>query len=140
MAKIFYVDSCVWIDLVEDRNDYLRPLGEFAFHFFRGCVEHECKIICSEFVLSEITRILGKEKVGFIFEEYKEALVFVEPTKEQIIEAIRLSRKTLNAHYADIIHALLARDSGSILITRDKHFDELGEIVIVLKPEEAVFE
>ena len=38
----------------------------------------------------------------------------------------------------DVLHSLLARDNGLILVTRDNHFKELKDISKFYKPEELI--
>jgi predicted nucleic acid-binding protein len=66
-------------------------------------------------------------------------LRFVEFTKEEVDEIKVIMNKTTNSHNADILHAIIARDNEAILITRDRHFEELTWIVSVQKPEEVIF-
>lgn len=37
-----------------------------------------------------------------------------------------------------IENAILSRDNGAILITRDNHFQDLTDIAIIKKPEEVI--
>ncbi|MBI2047107.1 PIN domain-containing protein, partial [Candidatus Pacearchaeota archaeon] len=38
----------------------------------------------------------------------------------------------------DALHALLARDQRATLVTRDKHFEKLSDIISYKKPEELI--
>jgi len=40
--------------------------------------------------------------------------------------------------FFDALHAVLARDNKAIMVTRDKHFDELLDITKYKKPEEII--
>ena len=60
-----------------------------------------------------------------------------EPDKKQYLEAKRLRDKA-KVPFGDAMHAILARDNGAILISRDKHFYELIRIVEVKHPEELI--
>jgi predicted nucleic acid-binding protein len=55
----------------------------------------------------------------------------------QVDEARRISRDR-SVSRGDALHAVLARDNNAIIITRDKHFEVLYDIVKSLKPEEAI--
>ena len=52
-------------------------------------------------------------------------------------EAHRLAR-AFSVPSGDALHAILARDNVSILITRDAHFQRLSDICTIKKPEELV--
>jgi hypothetical protein len=52
----YYVDTCIWLDLLEDRTDGLRPLGEFAFQFIKKAMRHGDTIIYSSLVLGELMK------------------------------------------------------------------------------------
>jgi len=136
--KKFYVDSCIWRDLIEDRKAGLQPLGEFAFQFFKKCVEKDCRVYYSKLVIDELLKHLEKEVVEDAFKEYEEILIFVEVTKEQVKEQYFLSSEK-GVPLGDARHAILARDNGCLLISRDKHFLGLEDLVESGRPEELEF-
>lgn len=133
----FYLDTNIWLDYFENRSDGLRPLGEFAFQFLKNCINSDCKIYYSNFVLFELKTKLSEndffKKVDFA----KENLVFIESTNENWKQA-QILNKSANLHLADALHLVLAKNNSCILITRDKHFDSL-ELIEIKKPEEVVF-
>jgi len=140
MLKRFYLDTSVWRDYFEDRSDGIRPLGEFASRFLQDCIACHCTLLYSETVLYELGRDYSAEKIRELFSPLAESLEFAEISKEQDREAKSLVPFKRPAHYADILHAILARDCKAIMIARDRHFDCLEDIVAVLKPEEVHFE
>lgn len=137
MSKRFYVDTCIWRDLLEDRSDGLRPLGEFAFQFLINCRKHSCKVLCSEFVIKELEKEFTRAEIDTLFEPFLDLIIFVSFNRKQLDESFSI--KT-SAHQADILHAIIARDNECVLITRDKHFSFLSDLVKVLSPEEVVFD
>ena len=61
----------------------------------------------------------------------------VEIKEKQIKEAVRL-RNNLKIPFGDVLHAILARDNNAIMVTRDRHFEEVQNIVNIKKPEELI--
>ncbi len=57
--------------------------------------------------------------------------------KNQLKEASVLCKKR-NVAFGDALHSILAKDNNAIMITRDKHFLNLLDIVIIKKPEELI--
>ena len=140
MKQRFYLDTAIWRDYFEDRKDRLQPLGEFAFQFLKNCEKHKCVILYSSLVLHELYSHYSDERVNEVFSSFVNLLQEVKPQPEQLNEAKSLNQKIKDSHTADVLHAILARDSESIMITRDKHFEALTSIVEVLKPEEVTFD
>jgi len=56
-------------------------------------------------------------------------------TEEQWDEARNVS-KDRDCPLGDVLHAILARDNNSVLVTQDRHFMVLKDICTVKKPEE----
>lgn len=67
----------------------------------------------------------------------KENLIRIGASAEQLKEAIRFSEK-LQMPVKDALHAILARDNGAVLISRDKHFYELAGEVTIKRPEDLI--
>lgn len=40
--------------------------------------------------------------------------------------------------FGDTLHTILARDNKAIMVTRDKHFYKLKDVVCIKKPEELI--
>ena len=59
----------------------------------------------------------------------------VTTSRDQFVEAKRIA-KTLRTPLKDTLHAILARDSHAIVITRDKHFSKLKSVVNISRPED----
>ena len=87
--KKFYVDTCIWLDFLEDRKDGLKPLGEFAFQFFRNCRRCGCRLGYSEATLFELKRF-GIDLEGTDF-EFKDLLEVVHVTKEINLAAKKIA-------------------------------------------------
>jgi predicted nucleic acid-binding protein len=140
MQKKFYLDTCIWRDLLEDRKSGYSFLGESAFQFLKSCREHEFRILCSDLVINELNNYFSNEEIDSLLEPFLDLIEFVNYIKEEAIEARLVVNNILGVHSADVLHAIIARDNNAVIITRDRHFDKLSEIVISLKPEEVRFD
>jgi hypothetical protein len=49
----YYIDTCIWRDYFENRNDKYRPLGEWAFRFIKKIINEDSLILFSDLVLEE---------------------------------------------------------------------------------------
>lgn len=127
MVVRLYVDTSIWRDYFEDRSDGIRPLGEFAFQFLKKCKEEKVQIIVSDVVLKELSLLFTETEFKIRISEFLEIIVMVERSKEQTAEALQLLEKP-NRKFPlfDIVHAIIARDYNAVLISRDRHFAEIG--------------
>jgi len=93
-------------------------------------------IIYSDLVEEELLKYFDdihiKEIISII---PKQLLIKIETKAKQLEEAIKISKK-LRIPVKDALHAILARDNDTILVTRDKHFYELAKQVTIKKPED----
>ena len=135
----YYIDAAIWRDFHENRTDRFRPLGEWAFELFRKIKIAKEKVLYSDMVVDELSKDFDKNDIAKIFSIISEAnlLEKVEIKEEQIKEAAGLC-KQLKISFGDCLHAILARDNDAIMVTRDKHFAELQDLVDVKNPEELI--
>ena len=138
MEKKYYVDTAIWRDLHENRTDKFRPLGEWAFEFFKKVLDDEKKILYSDLVIKELSGHFDIKTINNILNiaSGRELLEKVEINKNQTKEAFEIKKK-LNVPFGDALHAILARDNNAVMVTRDKHFLEF-DFVAVKKPEELI--
>ncbi|MFA4907767.1 MAG: PIN domain-containing protein [archaeon] len=136
MQRRFYVDTSIWRDYFEDRNDGIRPLGEFAFGFLKKCRENGEFVIVSNAVKKELLDYLPKEKVSLIFSGFRDTIIEIDYSKKQAEEAFAfwINHKRRFPVF-DVLHSIIARDNKAILVTRDRHFEEIG-IAECRSPEE----
>ncbi len=137
MKRKYYLDSAIWRDLHENRHDRFRPLGEWAFELLKKIRESNEKIIYSNLVLDELSIAYDENTIRNLFDSVSEIMEKASINKEQVIEAKKLNRK-LNIPFGDALHAILARDSNAVMVTRDHHFEELQDIAEIRKPEELI--
>jgi hypothetical protein len=132
MAK-YYVDTCIWRDYWEDRNDNLRPLGEFALQFFRMVETEEHIIIYSDLTIKELKIMYNdtiiREILSVIPEELLLKITFNEKQLSRARNISLISGIPLN----DALHIIMSKDNHCILVSRDIHMIEFGDAV---KPEE----
>ena len=140
MQNRFYVDTCIWRDLFEERKGGLVPLGEFAFLFFKNCVKYKCIIVISSFVLFELKKAFSQNDINSSLEPFLDVIEFVDISYNKIERLFLKQGNIIGVHNEDITHALIAKEFNCVLITRDKHFDSLVGIVSVLAPEEVDFD
>lgn len=99
-----------------------------AFYHSRKLLDAilECKfrLVISDLTVKELSRKTNLSK-EIIMKEYLrpydmvEKLTVIETTKDMIREAGSISRK-YRLHASDALHALVAKNEGCILVTRDK--------------------
>lgn len=132
--NLYYYDTSIWIDIYDER-DYN---GEVAKKHFEKVILENSYIIYSE------TNIAEWKKLGFSDYEINRMLgiakpnhlKLIHPLKEQIQEAMRLAKQR-NIPKADALQAILARDYGAQMVSRDeKDFNKLKDITITKKPED----
>ncbi len=139
MQEKFYLDTAIWRDYYENRKDKFRPLGEWALYFLHKTIKNKNIILYSDFVVKELENKYSIDEINNIFRIIKKRnlLVKVKISKKQIKKASMISKKRKVA-FGDALHSILARDNNSILISRDKHFQELTDIVKIKKPEDLI--
>ena len=136
-SKKFYIDTAIWMDYYEDRKDPSKNLGEFAFKLLCALLASKSIIVVSSFLLRELEVAYSIDQIRGLtlpFESLMERVVVLD---QQRNEATSISKER-NLPKGDALHAILARDAGAILVTRDKHFQSLTDICEVVKPEELI--
>ncbi|MDD5191677.1 MAG: type II toxin-antitoxin system VapC family toxin [Candidatus Nanoarchaeia archaeon] len=143
MKKSYYIDTCIYLNLWQKEIDDLTktPLWKFTKEFLEKVETENSVIYYSGFILKELKFILTDEEFG-----KKRVLFESSPNFRRIFlseEEFNLARKiekesNHEVSFYDIIHMLLAKKTGSILVTRDKKLLEFSEkySVIAKKPEQ----
>ena len=131
----YYLDTSIWIDFYEKRGHN----GELAFQFLSKVLRGNNSIFYSDLVIVELKRVgYTQEQVLDIFriaKPYFLRRLHIYP--EQIDEA-RLLMQSRNIPKGDALHAILARDNNTILISRDNDFKKLKDITKVHFPEDFI--
>jgi predicted nucleic acid-binding protein len=135
----YYIDTAVFRDYYENRKDNINPLGEFAFNFFKKCKLQQAVLLYSDLTLKELNRHYSKERTKILLQIISSfcELKKIEIERRHFNEAFLLSRK-LGVHVSDVLHALIAKENNAVLVTTDRHFEKLKNIVTVIKPEEII--
>ncbi|MEM3374666.1 MAG: PIN domain-containing protein [Candidatus Woesearchaeota archaeon] len=134
----YLIDTSIWIDLYENRKGYKNePLGDYAFELFKKIILEKNKIVITDFIQKELQVNYGLEEIRGMLFPFKEFLEIVYVNDKQKDEA-KIIAEQRNIPKGDALHAIVARDNNLILITRDKHFKELKDIVKSYKPEEII--
>lgn len=138
VAQKYYLDTSIWIDLYEDRKGYKNePLGDFAWKLFASIKANKSNIIISDFLVRELEVNYSMEEINGMIKPFEDIIEKVFLLKNQRDEARRIAQER-NLPPGDVIHTIIARDNNLILVTRDKHFNELIDISRSYKPEELI--
>ncbi len=132
----FYFDTSIWLDLFENRNEPNLPKGKWASELVSKIIKNDDIIIYSDNNIFELIVLeYSKYELEKMFKPLRPILLFVESTKKQIGQAKDLSFKR-NIPKRDALHALIARDNKAILVTLDKHFQKLLDIIEPKRPQD----
>jgi predicted nucleic acid-binding protein len=98
-----YVDTCVWIDFIRDRDSS-------AYNLFMRAAACEFDIVISTLVLLELDRhqALQQPFLDFLTAAGKLTIESIVPADERAKQA---------AHDADSVHAAIALRTGATLVT-----------------------
>ncbi|MBU1198995.1 MAG: PIN domain-containing protein [Nanoarchaeota archaeon] len=136
MPNKYYLDTCIWLDYWENRKDKFRPLGEWALGLVNKIIKDKDIILYSEVVEIELRKRISEHDIKNIFSILpRRLLIKINISESEKKEAYFLSKKT-RVYFNDVLHAILARNHGAVLVTRDKHFLELNLFLNVKKPED----
>ncbi len=134
----YYLDTSIWMDFFERRNDQNLPKGIFAKRLLEKIVAENSEIIYSDALEDELFgQGYSWHELQQLLEKFEKVLSRTEATDKQIRRAKNLSSR-MDVPLLDAIHALIARDSKAIMITRDNHFRLLKDVIESKKPEELI--
>jgi len=138
MTEKYYLDTSIWLDFFENRNEPNFSKGDLAHKLLNKIIESNDKIIYSDIVILELG-IVGylPNEIEKLFEKIKPIIIFVESTEKQARKAKDLSLKR-DIPKGDALHAILARDNKATLITLDNHFKKLQDITKSKKPRDII--
>ncbi len=135
---LLYIDTNVYIDHFDGRNDYLRPLGEFAFQLLQKAGQCEFDIAISSFVIEELKHHVSEQRifelVGGLQKLRKIFSMNHTPDDERVASRLSHIRKT---SFPDTLHVILAKKmNATYVVTRNiKDFEKLSDIVPIRLPE-----
>jgi len=134
MAKLIYIDTNVYLDLLIGRHSGLMPNSEIACNIIERALKCEFHITASDFVLLEIEKFVPKEAADSLFNSLTNAgkVTFELATSEDKAKARLLDK---NVHFGDCLHFVIAeRCNVEYFVTNDKHFEIFKSKVKVVKP------
>ena len=138
MAEKYYIDTSIWMDLYEDRKGYNNePLGEYALKLFSLIRAKNKTLIITDLLVRELEMNYSIAEINGMMKPFEEITEKIIATKEQREEAKKIAKER-NVPPGDVLHAIIARDSKLILITRDNDFRKLDDISKHHKPEELI--
>ncbi|HLD42680.1 MAG TPA: PIN domain-containing protein [Candidatus Nanoarchaeia archaeon] len=132
MQNIYYLDTSIWIDIHLKRGHN----GEAAKKLMEKIILGNHLVLYSDSVVTEF------KKLGLQEHEIHQLLSIAKPdnikrtsaTKREIEEAKRLAMQR-DVPMRDALHAVIARNHGTQLVSRDRHFDRLRDITKAKLPE-----
>ena len=134
MADRYLIDTSIWIDLYENRKGFHGELlGDYALKLLSRILSDKDIIIITDFLIDELEMKLSLPEIRGMLKPFetlieKRLANALQDTEAQKIAMLR------NIPEGDALHAVMARDSNSILISRDRHFRQLEDIAPHYKP------
>ncbi|MBI5064750.1 type II toxin-antitoxin system VapC family toxin [Candidatus Woesearchaeota archaeon] len=138
MKLKYYLDTCIWVDLYEERTGYFdEPFHDIAWKLLSLIKEKNHKIIVTDVLFIELTVHHSIEQINGMFLPFQNFIEKIISTKKQEKEAKKISQERYLPK-GDVLHAIISRDHELIFVTRDKHFLKLRDIIKSLKPEDLI--
>lgn len=120
-------DTCAWIDFFRGSQT---PLAEVL-----GESLTRVEVVTCGVVLYELLQGIKNHREEVLVQNAFQALSHLEMTRELWISAGRLSSQLRSSGhtlpFSDIMIAAIALDSGSALLTIDRHFEAVPGLIIV---------
>jgi len=132
----YYLDTSIWLDLFEDRNETGFSKSVTVQKMMTYIVSDENRIVISPIIIDELVHNgHSKEDIARFFHPFKKLLYVQHCYREILVQASSIAHQK-GIPKNDVLHALLSRNSDAILITRDGHFSKLVDITVPVTPEE----
>jgi len=126
------------MDIYEDRKGFKgEPLGFFGISILASVLEQKDRITITDLLVSELKRYYTLEQINGMFAPFERLIDRINATSNEREEALTLSISR-DVPRGDALHAIIARDHGLILISRDNHFKTLQDITQYHLPEEFI--
>ncbi len=131
---LFYLDTCIWVDHFEARNETGFPKGDWARKLLRKIVQDNDGIILSDHTIKELVDVgYSRYEISTYLKPFREIIIRIYATTRQRRRAQDLAAKR-NVPFGDALHALIARDTKAILVTLDNDFNSLLDIISPKSP------
>jgi len=130
MSKRIYVDSNIYIDYFENRSDKYRDFGEEANRLFERTLSCEFKIIVSDTVMYELSKLKFKEDFEIFMKKFKTNNKIEFINLNNILK--KEAKKMQISHYDDRLHYLLAKKAKvNFIVTRNwKDFYDFKDVEV----------
>lgn len=129
MNERFYLDTSIWLDFFEDRNEPNLPKSDWARELINNIISDKDIIVFSDIHIVELGGAGYSEfEVEQILENLEINIFKVEATEKQLGISKDLAHKR-NVPRGDALHALIARDNHAVLVTLDHDFKKLLDII-----------
>ena len=129
-----YCDTNIFLDIIGNRRDPLRPLGDLAFDFLSRGWNCLFKIVVSDLVIEEIEKYANKKDLFLLLERFKDKnkLIRVGYQASEVKKA-----KALSKNWTDALHFIIAeRERCDYLVTRNVNdFSTFQGNVDIVYPE-----
>lgn len=128
-----YVDTCVYLDVFEERKARFRDLDEFALNTFRQVRDKKYKLVISDWVIEELKKRSNWEKIKTFLQGFeKDEILRVECSKEDKKEA-----REMSGNWTDALHVILAIKHDCVyLVTRNiNDFYDFKDLIAIILPE-----
>lgn len=136
MIERYYIDTSIWIDIYEDRKGFNgEPLGEYGLRLLSYILLMNAKIVVTNILIKEMECKYAMEKIRGMMKPFEDIIEIIIADENQTKEARKISLERC-VPYGDALHAVIARDTKCILITRDRHFLRLADISESHAPED----
>ena len=138
MVETFYFDTSIWLDFFENRDEPNLPKGRLVHELLNKITRTDAKVIYSDHNIFELVSVgYSPYEINDMFKPLKLILIFIEATEKEIRKAKDLATKR-NIPKGDALHALITRDNKAILVTLDKHFKEVPDIIKPKRPQDLI--
>lgn len=134
----YYLDTSIWLDLFEDRNESNLQKSKFAHELMKKLIKENDKIIFTELISIELMNSgYAEPEIKELLNKFDKLIINIEPSNKEIGKSKDLASKR-DVPRGDALHSLIARNNKAILVTRDNHFKRLIDIIKSKKPEEII--
>lgn len=138
--KIYYFDTCIWINLFKKEGDASKgvPYWKIAFDFIEYIEKTGGIIAISAIVFKELRFRLNEDFADaekFLAE--KECIEIIDVDAQDYNLARLFERKHLMLSFYDYLHTAISQRRGFLLITRDKALLEFAsKHLTAFRPED----
>ena len=138
MPKKYLIDTCIWRDFYENRlSKSGKHLGGYATELFMKVLNNRFVVLFSDLLINELMKDYSEEEVSNMLDILfiSNLLQKVDISEEDYTKAKEIAKQR-NLPAGDVLHAIIAKKNCAILVSQDKHFQELKDIAEVKLPEE----